>query len=159
MIKLIRNLPINRKLLLILLFSSVTSLLFAGVLLVVLEISEFQRATSDDLSAFAKIVGNRSSAALLFEDKNLAQENLAVLHTLPAVQVSCLYDAHSVVFAELHKNEQKPWNCPALIKAEKTHFEFGHLAVIQPIIEDGAEIGTVYIHADLSGRKVKTQMN
>lgn len=150
MSKLIRNLSINRKLLLILVFSSVTSLLFAGVLLVVLEISEFQRVTSEDLSAFAKIVGNRSSAALLFEDKKVAQENLAVLHTLPAVQVSCLYDAHGAVFAELHKDEQHHLNCPALIKAEKTHFEFGHLAVIQSIVEGGTEIGTIYIHADLS---------
>ncbi|MEQ1621853.1 MAG: EAL domain-containing protein [Methylococcales bacterium] len=149
MTKLIRDLPINRKLLLILLFSSITSLLFAGVFLIVLEISEFQRTTKDDLSTFAQIVGNRSSAALLFEDKKLAQENLAVLHTLSTVKVSCLYDAHGAVFAQLHKNEGKRWNCPALIKSENTHFELDHLAVVQPIIEDGSEIGTVYILADL----------
>jgi diguanylate cyclase (GGDEF)-like protein/PAS domain S-box-containing protein len=148
--KLIRNLSINRKLLLILLFSGVTSLLFAGVLLVLLEISEFRRNTLDDLSAFAKIVGNRSSAALLFEDKNLAHENLTVLHTLPEVQSSCLYDANEVVFAQLHKGEGQQWHCPALINSEQTHFEFEHLAVIQPIMVDGGEIGTIYIHADLT---------
>lgn len=146
----IRNLPINRKLLLILLFSSVISLLIAGVLLVVLEISEFQRNTRDDLSTFAQIVGNRSSAALLFEDEKLAQENLAVLHTLKEVQASCLYDAHDVVFAQLHKSDDQHWICPALIKAEQTHFELNHLSVIQPIVIDGSEIGTVYIHADLT---------
>jgi len=150
MSKLIRNLPINRKLLLILFFSSVTSLLFAGVLLLILEISEFQKNTRDDLSAFAQIVGNRSSAALLFEDKNLAKENLAVLHTLPGVQSSCLYDAHGAVFADLRKNDDQHWNCPVFIETEKTRFDHGHLRVVEPILVDGAEIGTVFIHADLS---------
>jgi len=64
MIKKLSKLSINRKLLLILLFSSLVSLLFAGVFLIVLELSEFQRTTKDQFSALAELIGNRSSAAL-----------------------------------------------------------------------------------------------
>jgi len=150
MIKLVRNLSINRKLLLILLFSSISSLFFAGVLLIVLEISEFQKNTRDDLSTLARIVGNRSTAALMFEDRDLANENLSVFDNLPDVQLACLYDAQDTVFAQLQKKDHKTWTCPVSIKPEMTRFENDHLHITQPIVVDGAELGTVYIHADLA---------
>ncbi|MFZ2312517.1 MAG: CHASE sensor domain-containing protein, partial [Methylobacter sp.] len=136
MINFIRNLPINRKLLLILLFSSITSLVFAGVLLIVLEISDFQKNTRDDLSTLAQIVGNRSTAALMFEDRDLANENLAVFNNLPDVQTACLYDAQGAVFAQLQKSGR---TCPVSIKTEKTRFEDAHLWIVQPIIVDAVE--------------------
>ena len=80
------------------------SLLFAALFLILLEISEFQKNTRDDLSTLATIIGNRSTAALLFQDMELANENLGVLNTLPAVQAACLYDASGAVFAQLLKN-------------------------------------------------------
>ena len=150
MIRFIRNLPINRKLLLILTFSSITSLLFAGLLLIVLEISEFQKNTQDDLSTLARIVGNRSTAALMFGDRDLANENLAVFDNLPDVQLACLYDGQDAVFAQLQKQNHKTSECPLSIKSELTRFEKDHLHITEPIIVDGAELGTVYIYADLT---------
>ena len=148
--KYVGNLPIKRKLLLTLIFPSVISLLFAGLFLIVLEISEFQKNTRDDLSTLATIIGNRSTAALMFHDMELANENLAVLNTLPAVEAACLYDAHGAVFAQLSKNNDKPLSCPLSIKDEKTRFETVHLLVVQPIIVDKEELGNVYIHADFT---------
>ena len=63
MIKFVGNMSIKGKLLLTLIFPSVVSLLFAGLFLIVLEISEFQKNTRDDLSTLATIIGNRSTAA------------------------------------------------------------------------------------------------
>jgi diguanylate cyclase (GGDEF)-like protein/PAS domain S-box-containing protein len=150
MIKCIRDLSINRKLLLILTFSSVTSLLFAGVLLIILEISEFQKNTQDDLSALGRIVGNRSTAALMFGDRDLANENLAVFDNLPDVQLVCLYDEKDTVFAHLQKQTPTTLSCPLSVKTEISLFEKDHLHIVEPIIVDGAEIGAVYIYADLT---------
>ena len=150
MIKFIRNLSINRKLLLILIFSSITSLLFAGLLLVVLEISEFQQNTRDDLLTLAQIVGSRSTAALMFEDEALANENLAVFNNLPDVQSACLYDAHNTVFAKLQKNDDAEWSCPVSTAVEVTRFKDAHLWIVQPIIVDTMEVGAVYVYADLT---------
>ncbi|MDD1640762.1 MAG: PAS domain S-box protein, partial [Methylococcaceae bacterium] len=148
--KFVGNLPIKRKLLLTFIVPSVISLLFAGLFLIVLEISEFQKNTRDDLSTLATIIGNRSTAALMFHDMELANENLAVLNTLPAVEAACLYDARGAVFAQLSKNNDKPLSCPLSIKDEKTRFETVHLLVVQPIIVDEEELGNVYIHADFT---------
>src|SRR5664280_346914 len=112
MIKFVGNLSIKRKLLLTLIFSSVISLLFAVLFLVVLEITEFQKNARDDLSTLATIIGNRSTAALAFQDVDLAKENLGVLNTQPEVQTACLYDAHGAVFAQLSNNSNEKFPCP-----------------------------------------------
>ncbi|MEQ1528839.1 MAG: EAL domain-containing protein [Methylococcales bacterium] len=149
MIKLLRNLPIDRKLLLILIFSGFASVILAGALLVMLEISEFQRNTRDDLSALAEIVGNRSTAALTFDDQSLAVENLTVFNNIPAVQSACFYNNQGVVFAQLHKNVEPANSCPEQVSNEITHFQQGHLYISQAIKLKGENLGTIYIHADL----------
>ncbi|MGZ8192893.1 MAG: EAL domain-containing protein [Methylobacter sp.] len=150
MIRFVHTLSINQKLLLILVFSGFTSLLFAGMFLVMLEISEFQRNTRDDLTALAEIVGNRSTAALMFDDRNLANENLAVLLNLPEVQTACLYNSEGGVFAQLVKNTTAGYLCPLTVKDENTRFEGIQLVIVKPVVVDADELGTVYIHADLA---------
>ncbi len=148
MIKFVGNLSIKRKLLLTLIFPSVISLLFAGLFLILLEISEFQKNTRDDLSTLATIIGNRSTAALLFQDMELAKENLGVLNTLPEVKAACLYDTHGAIFARLSKDTHEKNTCPQSIGDEKTRFESVNLFVVQPIVVDKEVMGSVYIHAD-----------
>jgi diguanylate cyclase (GGDEF)-like protein/PAS domain S-box-containing protein len=151
MIKRIADLPISRKLLLIVIFPSMVSLLVVGIFLLLLEISEFQKNTQDDLSAIATIIGNRSTAALDFNDQDLAQENLAVIGTLPEVQAACLYKKDDkVIFAELLKPEHGTWTCPTSIEDQVTHFSDTHLYVVQPIMVKAEQQGTVYIYADFT---------
>jgi diguanylate cyclase (GGDEF)-like protein/PAS domain S-box-containing protein len=150
MIKKISDLSINRKLLLILLFSSVVSLLFAGFILIFLELTEFQRTTKDNFTALAEVIGNRSSAALLFDDRNLAYENLRVFNNFPAVQITCLYGDHNKVFVGLKNKATTNQTCPTSIRGEKTRFENKQLIVVKAIDIDKDKLGTVYIRADLS---------
>ncbi|WP_411726741.1 EAL domain-containing protein [Methyloglobulus sp.] len=150
MIKKLRDLSINRKLLLILLFSSLVSMLFAGFFLFLLEVEEFQRTTKDDMSALAEVIGNRSSAALMFDDRNLAIENLAVFNNIPAVQVTCLYGDQDRVFVGLANNADASQTCPVSIEGETTRFESKQLVIVKPINLDNDKVGTVYIRANLS---------
>lgn len=99
MIKLIRDLSIRNKLLSILIFSSGSGLVLAAFILLVFEVTEFKQNVLDDLSAMAEIVGNRSSAALLFDDPELAKENLKALTQLPIFHAACIYDKNGKVIA------------------------------------------------------------
>jgi diguanylate cyclase (GGDEF)-like protein/PAS domain S-box-containing protein len=148
--KFIGNLSIKRKLLLTLIFPSVVSLLFTGVFLVVLELAEFQKNTRDDLLMLATIIGNRSTAALLFQDTALANENLGALNALPEVQNACLYDGHGIVFAKFSKKNNEGYACPPTINDEKTQFKTVYLRIVQPIVVEGDRLGTVYIQADFT---------
>ncbi len=144
----IGNLSIKRKLLMTLIFPSVVSLFFAGLFLVMLEIAEFQKNTRDNLSTLAMIIGNRSTAALLFQDTTLANENLGVLKALWEVKVACLYDRQGAVFAKLLKVNDAELDCPMAIDDERTEFDTVYLHIVQPIIVDSERLGAVYIYAD-----------
>jgi diguanylate cyclase (GGDEF)-like protein/PAS domain S-box-containing protein len=150
MIKQLSDLSINRKLLLTLLFSSLMSLLFASVFLIFLELTEFQRTTKDDLSSLAEVIGNRSAAALMFDDRKLATENLAVFKNISTVQATCLYSDQNTVFVGLANNADANQACPISIKGKTTQFEGKQLIVVKSIKIDNDKIGTVYIRADLS---------
>jgi len=150
MIKKVRNLSIHNKLLLTVLFPSLTSLIFAGLLLVVLELNEFQQKAQNDLTTLATLIGNRSIAAVMFQDIALANENLAALNMEPAVRAACLYDSKGNVFAQLLKNDHKAWACPLSVKHEKSRFESTQLCVVTPIIDKEETLGTILIHADFS---------
>lgn len=78
MTRLLRNLSIKNKLLFIQGFSSISGLFLAAALLLIFEIAEFKQNTQDDLSAMAELIGNRSTAALMFDDRALAKENLEI---------------------------------------------------------------------------------
>jgi diguanylate cyclase (GGDEF)-like protein/PAS domain S-box-containing protein len=150
-IKVIANLPIKRKLLLMVILPNIVSLLVVGFFLLILEITEFQKNTLDDLSAIATVIANRSTAALLYDDKNLARENLSVINALPEVKAACLYDTQGKLFTQLIKDDNELWTCPLLITNELvTKFTDTHLFVVQAIMMDAEQQGTVYIHADFT---------
>ncbi len=144
------NLSINRKMLLILLVSSLFPVLIAGFLLIELELSEFQKTTEEDLSGLAKIIGSRSTTALILNDRGMASENLSVFNNIPAVQITCLYNSKNTIFAFSVKKPHSNYSCPINITAETTRFENKQFIVIKPIAGESKKLGTVYIRADLS---------
>lgn len=104
MIKFFRNLSFKNKLLSVQIFSSICGLLLAVLVLLVFEISEFKKHTRDDLSAMAELIGNRSTAALLFDDPSLAKENLSSLEQLSVFQTACIYHDLGQVFTSVKLN-------------------------------------------------------
>ena len=92
MTKFLRNLSIKKKLIAIQLFSSVFGLVITGLLLLVFQISEFKLTAKNDLSTMAELIGNRSTAALSFDDASLAKENLSFLEQMATVYSACIYD-------------------------------------------------------------------
>lgn len=151
MINKIRHLAIQRKLLLILLFSSFSSLIFAGLFLMILEISELKKNVHEDLIAVAKMVGNRSTAALMFEDYALASENLAVFDGYPIIQTACLYNSSGAVFAQFYKHDvSRQYSCPPSLTFEQTEFVQLHFYVLEPVISDSIQIGKVLLYANLN---------
>jgi len=148
--KFIRSLPITRKLLLMLLFSGFTSVMFAGLFLIMLEISEFQHNTQEDLTVLAELVGNRTTAAVLFDDQKVANENLAVFNNVSTVQSACFYNAQGAIFAKLNKKHESKNDCPDVIENAKTYFNNEHLYIVHPVELESEIVGTIYIHADLT---------
>lgn len=147
---LIRDLSIKNKLLFAILFPGVMALLVAGIILFALEISEFRKNAEADLTRLATLIGNRSTAALMFHDTDLAEENLSVLNLQSAVKNACLFDSKNKVFAQLHKHIDPRWACPALLSIQTNRFEENALRVVKFIDDKQDRVGAVLINADFS---------
>jgi hypothetical protein len=102
------------------------------------EISEFKDSIRAEIYASAQIVGDRSNAALLFNDHRLALQNLAFLKTRPEIKVACLYDANANVVLQLKKPSYQDKNCPPITQTTPRSFLSKNLEISQVIeIEKG----------------------
>ncbi len=152
MIKYIRQASIKKKLLLIVLFSSFNALIFAGLFIWILEISAFRTQIRGDFSAMAAMIADRSTAALTFDDRDLAKENLQALKYLPALQLACIYDRQGRVFSWMVNDHFSAVLCPKVSGSGKTHFEETRLHVFQNISLDNESIGGIYLLVDLTAK-------
>ena len=149
MIKPLQNLSIQKKLISILLFSSVSGLVIAAFFLLLLEVSVFKQNAENELSTMAELIGNRSTAALSFDDATLAKENLSSLEQVTTVQFACLYDTQGRLFTSFEVKGYRGESCPDQYTGQITHFKKTLLNVYKSIILDADTLGAVYIHANL----------
>src|SRR5437868_10258602 len=86
-----RDISIKRKLTLIIMTASTVALLLAFCGFIACELFTYRQALSHDLSTLAEIIGNRSSAALIFEEKSDAEETLNALSAKRHITAAALY--------------------------------------------------------------------
>src|SRR5690348_13013525 len=93
------NLSIKRKLLVILLTTSGSALLLAGVGVVAADQWLFQDQMRRELSAIAQMVADNSAAALAFNDVATAQQTLAALRAKPHIATACIFREDGTMLA------------------------------------------------------------
>jgi signal transduction histidine kinase/CheY-like chemotaxis protein len=112
------------------------------------------QATIDDISVLAKLIGNRSSVALTFNEKRLAETNLTSLDSHPLVILSCLYDTNSSLFVSHISRPPTSHTCPQQLTSQSLNsnstVEDDQLIVIEPILLAQEFQGATLIRASLS---------
>src|ERR1700733_10620132 len=94
------DLPIRRKLTLVILLTCVVVLLFACGVLAAYQILDFSRTMKRDTTVLANVVARNTQATLTFQDENAAQQTLHALAEEPGVVAACLYDEKANGFAD-----------------------------------------------------------
>lgn len=143
-----KKLPIKTKLALIILFTSLFALILEGVGFIVYERIRIRQDLKHDIISLARVMADRSTAALVFNDNNVAFETLDALKVKPAVTAACIYDAQGNVFAHYESDKQSAYQFPPVTEITEL-VGYDYLFVVEPIIDNGIEIGTVFIHASL----------
>jgi len=149
MIKPLKNLSIQKKMLSILLFSSISGLVIAAFLLLVFEVTDFKKNAQNELSTMAQLIANRSTAALSFHDTELAKENLSSLEQLAIVQSACIYDIQGQIFTSFKVSTFQGIPCPKHYIGQSTYFDQTLLYIYNLVELDDETLGVVYIQADL----------
>ena len=98
-----RDLPIRRKLALLILTASAFAVVLACVGFAIYERQTFRADTVDELAALADTLGANTAASLAFDDQKTAREMLAALRAEHDVMGACLYDNHGNIFAEYRR--------------------------------------------------------
>src|SRR2546428_8676741 len=101
----LRNISIKRKLTLIIMAASTVALWLVSAGFITYELLTFRRAMARDLSTLADIIGTRSDAALSFDNKEDAEENLNSLRANKRIVAACLYK-NNQVFAKYPRYSQ-----------------------------------------------------
>ena len=114
----------------------------------VYEFLTFRQASIQQLSTIAKIVSDNSTAALIFDSPDDANEILAALKAEPHIEAASLYDKNGKIFSRYPLNlEVKAF--PVKPGKEGYRFAKSNLEGFQAVTQGGEKLGTLYLRSDL----------
>src|ERR1043166_6634151 len=96
----LKDTPIQRKLMTILLLTSGTVLLLTCAAFFACEFLTFRKTMVRELSTLGEIIAANSTAALAFDNQDDAKEILAALRAERHIVSACLYDQEGDLFAK-----------------------------------------------------------
>lgn len=144
----LRNLPLQRRLMSIMLLTSGAVLILTCAGFLGYEFFTFRKIMVRELSTIAAIIANNSTAALAFDDRPGAREILGALKAEPHIAAAGLYDARGGLFST-YPEDLPPEAFPASPRADGFAFEPAFLAGFHPVIQNGVRQGTLYVKSDL----------
>ena len=149
--RLIHNLPIRQKVVLIIMLTTAGALALAGVILITLDLKSFRHEMNDDLTTLGEIVARNCTASVTFGDVEAAEDTLAALAAQPTVVAAAVYREDGNLLA-IYRRDSEGWEVriPEHPGADEPVFGKDRLEIFHPIRLHDARIGTVYVRSDLS---------
>src|SRR6267142_396096 len=149
-----RDLSIKRKLAILTMASCATALLLVSAAFVAYETITFRQRTLRELTTLADIIGNRSTAALTFENQEDADEDLNCLAPNKQITAAGLFKGERL-FAHYPKNSAAT-NFPR-VQDEGAIFQGDYLSLFHRIHSKGEILGTLYLRSDLREQRERLQ--
>lgn len=146
----LRDLPIQKKLMRIILLISGSILIVTSAAFFTYEFYAFRQNTTQKLSTLAQVIATNSTAALAFDDHKTANEILTALKAEPHIIAATLFDAKGIPFSSYPLNAAAKL-FPTSRETEHFHFTGSYLEGFQPVMEGSRCLGTLYIKSDLGG--------
>jgi PAS domain S-box-containing protein len=145
---------VRGKLLVVVLGTTAIAMLVAGVAMLTNDLSVYRQSWALDLSTEASIIAVSAAPALLFDDRNGAERNLAALRARPAVLAAALYDTHGNLYAQYVRQGEAPASPQLQPAASISEISGERVEFAQPIVQNGETLGTIYLRAryDVWGR-------
>jgi PAS domain S-box-containing protein len=144
-----KNLSLRKQLFAVIVLVSVLAMLAAGAILFISEIARTRDAILGEMTSLARLLGDRSSAALAFADDKTARENLAALSPLEQVGSACLFDERGTVLAGFSRGKTSAQVCQVLQPIQTNFYGFmGVTAYVQmPVIASDSLVGAIQVNS------------
>ena len=148
-----KNLTIKRKLMAIMMLTSVIAVLCAGTTMIIFDVSKHRQQMVDELTMLAEVTGHNCRAPLAFDVPEDAKTVLSALAAKPSIVYACVCEAGGAIFATYGRDdgdEEVERRSPL---EEGHRFGGGYLRVTHQIELGGEIVGTVYLQGDM--RKIQ----
>jgi signal transduction histidine kinase len=146
----LRDTPIQRKLITVILLTSVVVMVLMGGAFFTFEFFTFRQTTARRLFTLGEITATNSTAALAFENPKDAREILSALQADRNIVAACLYDQQGQLFAT-YPDTLTANSFPATPDRAGYRFVGSHLAGFQPVVQgNNKRLGTLYLQFDTS---------
>ncbi len=161
--RVIRDLNVRNKILLIVISSIVVSLITAFILFALYDRQVYRQAMIQELTVLSDVIAKRTSAALLFRDDRAATANLESLSVKKNIIVACIYDGKKNVFATFSRANGSPQDegvhhCPEIpYEGDEifTRLQGDISIIVNPIKFSGKRLGWIYVAASMDELAVR----
>jgi two-component system, sensor histidine kinase and response regulator len=150
-----RDLPIRRKLALLVLSSSVLAVILACVGFAFYERQSFRANTAGELTALADTLGANAAASLAFNDQKTARQMLGALRSEHHVLGACLYDSQGRIFAEYRRADLGAEFKMPSSQGDGAYFEQHSISLFRSVYLENDKTGSIAIVSDLSGTRAR----
>ncbi len=141
---------IKRQLLAGTFLTSLVVLLLSCVILVSYELASYKRTMAQNLRILSAILAENSSTTVAFKHQDLAKKVLQSLKAQPDVVAAAFFDENGKLYAS-YPSPPPPRFSPTFPGRFGLHVEGRSLVVWQPLTQNGAQVGTLFIKEDLRG--------
>lgn len=145
----LNRLSVGKKIIHMMTLNSMMTLVLSGVVYIAYDIYSSREVLIQDIQTQSVVIGNNSTATLIFQDAEGATEILSSLAGKPDILEAVLFDDKKTKFAAyLRANEKIPK--PIKVEAKGFRFTHKHLLLFNDIVHKNEKIGIIFIRADLS---------
>lgn len=155
-----RTLKIRTKIALVVLLTCSLGLVLTAAGVVAFDRVKQREILGEELNILTRVIAERSVAALSFRDATRANDNLASLLVRDSIRMACMYDVTDAVFASAIRGGMTGAGCPVSPRPQGNYFVEDTLAVYQPILLNGRQIGSVMVVTGLEdlNRRLRGQI-
>jgi len=140
---------VRRKLFAGVLLTSLAALLTCGAGLFVYDLQAYRDTSATGLAVEAELLGHVTSAALQFDDRASAAQNVAFLKARPDIRAAAVYTASGSLFASYAREGVQPSEIPRAPGAEGVAIHGDTVAVFHRITLNNEVVGSIYLAEDL----------
>ncbi|MGH7498628.1 MAG: PAS domain S-box protein, partial [Gemmatimonadales bacterium] len=146
----LRNTPIRRKLMTIMLLTSGLVLVLTCATFLTYEFLTFRQTAVRELSTIGQIIAANSTAALAFQNQDDAREVLGALGAEPHIIAATLYDENGRIFS-VYPERLSPHSLPPTPGPDGFRLDRSRLVGFEPVVERGnRRLGTLYLESDMT---------
>jgi signal transduction histidine kinase len=125
--------------------ATVIALLAAGVLMAYMSEWSYKDQKLNEVTVQAQILGSTVTAALVFNDRDAAQEYVNAVAANPEIRAAAVFQANGDLFAEYRRSPSV--KLPDSGKVHGPRFDDDRVDIAAPVLHDGRQIGSVYLQS------------